>query len=219
MSPDSWLKLLKQHRVIAVIRASDCVRGQRMAQAANCAGIRLIEITWNSVHAAELIATLRHDLPDCIVGTGTVLDQVMLNDALTAGAQFVFSPHVNLHLIRAAVEQDIPIIPGALTPTEIITAWQAGAYSVKVFPVSAVGGTRYIQSLQGPLKQIPLIPTGGVTVHNAKAFLDAGAIAVGISSHLFPNPLVESGNWDMITHRAMSLMASLMGSDVSMLRK
>lgn len=188
-----------------------------MALAASYAGIRLIEVTWNSVQAADLIATLRNDLPDCIVGAGTILDQVMLNEALTAGAQFLFSPHVNPPLIRTAVEQEIPIIPGALTPTEIITAWQTGAYSVKVFPVNAVGGTDYIQSLQGPLKQIPLIPTGGVTVHNAKAFLDAGAIAVGLSSHLFPKPLIESGNWDMITHRAMSLVANLTGGDAPVL--
>lgn len=219
MAPDLWLRLLSQHPLIAVIRVTDRALGERMAHVAAAAGIRFIEITWNSADAANSIAALRHELPHCMIGTGTILDTAMLHEAIAVGSQFIFSPHVNGDLIRAAVEREVPIIPGALTPTEIVTAWQAGAYSVKVFPVTAVGGSQYIRSLQGPLGHIPLIPTGGITMHSAKKCLEAGAIAVGISSHLFPKSLINTGKWDTLTHRAATLVAELTDGDRSELRR
>lgn len=182
-----------------------------MAQVAARAGIRLIEITWTSPRAGDLITSLRGELPDCMIGTGTVLDAGMLEGAIAAGAQFIFSPHVNPILIQTSLERGVPLIPGALTPTEIMTAWQAGAPCVKLFPVNAVGGTQYLRSLRGPLGHIPLIPTGGVTLGNAKAFLEAGAIAVGLSSNLFPKPLVEAHRWDILERRATSLAAKISG--------
>ena len=103
----------------------------------------------------------------------------------------------------------MPIVPGALSPSEIVCAWQAGASCVKVFPVQAVGGERYIRSLQGPLGDIPLIPTGGVTLDNAVDFLAAGAIAVGLSSHLFPAEAIQTGNWQTVTQRTQQLMQKL----------
>ncbi|MEL6222383.1 MAG: bifunctional 4-hydroxy-2-oxoglutarate aldolase/2-dehydro-3-deoxy-phosphogluconate aldolase [Cyanobacteria bacterium J06626_14] len=209
MTPDEWLRLLSQHPLIAVIRVTDTLLGKRMARVAAAAGIRLIEITWNSADAARSIAALRQELPHCLIGTGTVLDSVMLSDAIAAGAQFVFSPHTDVELIHVAAQQKIPIVPGALTPTEIVTAWNAGAYSVKVFPISTMGGAAYIRSLQGPLGHIPLIPTGGITAQSAKDCLDAGAIAVGMSSHLFPTSLIEKGRWDIATQQAASLVAAL----------
>ena len=112
-------------------------------------------------------------------------------------------------MIQTAVAHSIPIIPGALTPTEIVTAWQAGASCVKVFPVQAVGGASYIKSLQEPLGQIPLIPTGGVTLENAKEFIAAGAIAVGLSGQLFPPQLVELGDWEAIAQLAKNLIETI----------
>ena len=132
-----------------------------MAQAVAAGGMRLIEITWNSERAADLISQLQSELPNCVIGSGTLLTLEDLQGAIAAGAQFCFTPHTNLTLIQAAAKRQMPIIPGALSPTEIVTAWQAGAPCVKVFPVGAVGGAGYIRSLQGPLGQIPLIPTGG----------------------------------------------------------
>mgnify|MGYP001113109928 CR=1 FL=1 len=211
MSPESWLTLLEEHRAFAVIRTSNYAQGQRMAAAVIEAGMRLIEITWDSDRAIELIAQVGQDYPEAIVGTGTVLDRPMLDEAIAAGVKFIFSPHMNLEMIRVAAEQQVPVIPGALTPSEIVDAWQAGAYSVKVFPISAVGGASYLKSLQGPLGNIPLIPTGGVTLQNASTFLDLGAIAIGLSSHLFPNRLVASNNWSLITRRATALMVNITG--------
>ncbi len=209
MSRQSWLKLIEQYRAIAVIRASQMITGQQMAIAVAAGGMRLIEVTWKSDRAAELIAQLRSDLPTCTIGTGTLFDAHQVREAIAAGAQFLFTPHVDATLIQTALEYEVPIIPGALSPTEIITAWQAGASSVKVFPVEAVGGASYIQSLREPLNHIPLIPTGGVTLENAASFITAGAVGVGLAGHLFPKSALESGNWSAITHRAQALMQSL----------
>lgn len=202
----SWFDIVSEQRAIAVIRADDLAVGLQMAKAVAAGGMRLIEITWNSDRPAELIAQLRQELPTCWIGAGTLLEVDSLQKAIAAGAQFLFSPHVNADLIHRATEHAIPIIPGALSPTEIVTAWQTGAASVKVFPVQAVGGATYIHCLQGPLGHIPLIPTGGVTLENAQPLLAAGAIAVGLSGQLFPKAAIATGDWQTVTQRAQTLM-------------
>ncbi len=204
-----WLSQLQKHRAIAVIRAPKIEVGQQMAMAVASGGMQLIEITWNSSRAGELITQLRSELPACTIGTGTLFNVQQLQEAIASGAQFLFTPHVDLAMIQAAQEEGVPIIPGAMTPTEIVTAWSQGASCVKVFPVQAVGGADYIKSLQGPLGQIPLIPTGGVTLENAKEFLQAGAIAVGLSGELFPKKLVTEGNWEAIASGARKLIQQL----------
>ena len=209
MSNESWLTLLRQHRSIAVIRASQLSLGRQMAQAVAAGGMPLIEITWNTDRAPELISQLRLELPHCTIGTGTLLNLVQLQQAIDAGAQFLFTPHVDPALIAAAVDAAVPMVPGALSPTEIVTAWNAGASCVKVFPIEAVGGASYIKSLQGPLGQIPLIPTGGVTLENAKSFIAAGAIALGLSGDLFPKALIGAGDWEAIAQRAKTLQQQL----------
>lgn len=180
-----------------------------MARSVAMGGMRLIEITWNSDRPAELIHQLRGELPDCWIGAGTLLNQDHIQAAINAGAQFLFTPHVATELIQSAVEQRVPMIAGALSPTEIVQAWQAGASSVKVFPVQAVGGVDYIRSLQGPLGNIPLIPTGGVTVKNAQAFLKAGAIGIGLSGDLFPKQAIDQEDWNTIVQQAKTLVQQL----------
>ncbi|MEA5502282.1 bifunctional 4-hydroxy-2-oxoglutarate aldolase/2-dehydro-3-deoxy-phosphogluconate aldolase [Halotia wernerae UHCC 0503] len=209
MSNSAWFSQLQQYRAIAVIRASKMKLAEKMAMAVASGGMPLIEITWNSDRAPELISQLRSQLPNCIIGTGTLLNVQHLQDAIACGAQFLFTPHVDPAMIQAAVAKDVPIIPGALTPTEIVTAWTHGASCVKIFPVSALGGADYIKSLQGPLSDIPLIPTGGVTLENAKEILQAGAIAVGLSGQLFPKHLVTEENWQAITEAAGKLIEQL----------
>lgn len=209
MSNQLWVRLLQQARAIAVIRAASIEQGYQMAKAVAAGGLQLIEITWNSDRPDELIKQLRAELPECTVGTGTLLSLDQLEQAIASGAQFLFTPHVDLGMIQVAVAQGVPIIPGALSPTEIVTAWMAGASCVKVFPVQAVGGASYIKSLQGPLGHIPLIPTGGVTLENAKEFIASGAIAVGLSGQLFPPHLVEAGSWEAIAQVAEVLVQQL----------
>lgn len=198
-----------KHRSIAVIRAQEFELGLEMARSVARAGIKLIEITWNSDRPAHLIATLRQELTDCTIGAGTLITQAQFTEAISADAQFVFSPHYDPALISRAKTLGIPIVPGALTPTEIITAWQAGADSVKVFPVHSLGGPSYIRSLQAPLHGIPLIPTGGVSLENSADFLKAGAIAVGLSSELFLPSLIHDRNWEGLHDRAKALIDEL----------
>ena len=208
-SSQSWRKLLTKNPAIAVIRTDNIEQGINMAKAVAAGGMNIIEITWNSHNPGEIIQQLKQDLPECTIGTGTILTLEELKEAIASGIQFCFTPHVNQTLIKTAINHDIPIIPGALSPTEIITAWQAGASCVKVFPVQAIGGIAYIKGLQGPLGSIPLIPTGGVTLDNAAYFIEAGAIAVGLSSELFPRHALDDQKWDTITAQAQLLMERL----------
>ncbi|MFM7560109.1 bifunctional 4-hydroxy-2-oxoglutarate aldolase/2-dehydro-3-deoxy-phosphogluconate aldolase [Cylindrospermopsis raciborskii] len=212
MSDQTWLSKLKQHKAIAVIRSPKMYWGEQMAMAVASTGMQLIEITWDSDRARDLISKLRVHLPHCLIGTGTLFNVQQLQEAIAAGAQFLFTPHTDVEMIKMAVFKNVPITPGALTPTEIITAWHQGASSVKVFPVQAMGGVNYIRSLQGPLGHIPLIPTGGVTIDNASAFLQGGAIAVGLSGELFPKQWVLTENWSAISKQSKDLMVRLNGS-------
>ncbi len=204
-----WLTKLKQQRVIAVIRSTEMSIGLKMAHAVATGGMRWLEITWNSDRPRELISQLRSELPHCQIGTGTLLNIEQLNLAIASGSQFLFTPHVDSSMIKIALERGIPIIPGTLSPTEIVTAWNAGATAVKVFPVSAVGGVNYIRSLAPVLGHIPLIPTGGVTQKNAQEFIRSGAIAVGLAGDLFPHKLIIQQDWDAITALARHLLQNL----------
>ena len=209
MTPDAWLSLVKQQRAIAVIRAPDLNQGIAMAKAVAAGGMRLIEITWNSYEPAALVSHLRQELPDCCIGAGTVLAGSEARDAISAGASFCVSPHTDLQIIQHCRKQGIAVVPGALTPNEIVTAWTYGATAVKVFPISQVGGGAYIRSLQGPLGHIPLLPTGGVTMEHAVDLIRAGAVGVGLSSDLFPKALTEAKAWENIAQLAAKLMQSL----------
>ncbi|MEO1403740.1 MAG: bifunctional 4-hydroxy-2-oxoglutarate aldolase/2-dehydro-3-deoxy-phosphogluconate aldolase [Cyanobacteria bacterium J06635_1] len=189
-----------------MIRASTLEVGIHMAKSAAEGGIHLIEITWNSPQPVRLLQQIQQALPHCTVGVGTVLSIQALERAISAGAQFAFSPYTSTKMIALAASKGVPFIPGAMTPTEIITAWQAGAAAVKVFPISTLGGASYIRSMQGPLGQIPLIPTGGVNLQMVPELLRAGAIAVGLSSALFPRAEIEAQNWSAIRQRAQDLV-------------
>ncbi len=206
---DSWLQHLRQTRAIAVIRADSLALSEQLAAAVAAGGVEHIEIAWNSDRPAKTIARLRERLPDCYVGAGTLLHSEAATEAIAAGAQFLFSPHIAVELVQQAVAVGVPIVPGALTPTEIVTAWQAGATAVKVFPVLSLGGAAYLRSLRAPLRDIPLIPTGGVNLANAPDLLAAGAVAVGLSSQLFPQALLAAEDWDGIAERARQLLQSL----------
>jgi 2-dehydro-3-deoxyphosphogluconate aldolase/(4S)-4-hydroxy-2-oxoglutarate aldolase len=208
-SSESWSSLLQQQKVIAVIRASQLEVCIQMAKAVAAGGMRLIEITWNSHEPTKLIPLLQAELPHCMIGAGTLLTVTEMQNAIDAGAQFLFTPHTSLNLIHTATQQQIPVIPGALTPSEILAAWQAGATCVKVFPIESVGGATYLRHLQAPLGQIPLIPTGGVTLENARSLIEAGAVAVGIGSQLFPKQAVVNGEWEQISQQAADLLEKI----------
>ncbi|MGC1306751.1 MAG: bifunctional 4-hydroxy-2-oxoglutarate aldolase/2-dehydro-3-deoxy-phosphogluconate aldolase [Phormidesmis sp.] len=205
-----WLALLRQHRAIAIIRAPTIDTGLAMAKAAAAGGFCLLEVAWHSsARPAEMTAAIRKALPDCVVGAGSVLSVGDLQRAIAANARFCFTPHTDCELIRLASDRGIPLIAGAMTPTEILTAWRAGAASVKVFPIAALGNSAYIRSVLGPLGPVPLVPTGGVTSESAPDLIQAGAVAVGLSSALFPTAEVAKGDWAAIEARSRNLLALL----------
>lgn len=152
-------------------------------------GVRAFEVTMDSRDAVAAVTRLARQYSggQLLLGAGTVLDVATAVAAVEAGARFLVTPHTDLELIRWAVERGIPIFPGAFTPTEIRAAWQAGASAVKLFPASAVGPA-FVREMLGPFAEVPLIPTGGVTLQDAGAFMAAGALAVGIGSWLTATP-------------------------------
>ncbi len=206
---DRWLHWLQTERAVAVIRAPNLATGEAMARAVAAGGMRLIEVTWNSDRPETLVHQLRQCLPDCLIGAGTITTPQQVSAAIASGAQFLFSPHTHRELIQRAAEFEVPFVAGALTPTEILTARQAGAAAVKVFPIQAVGGADYLRAVRGPLGEIPLVPTGGVTLDNAREMLDAGAIAVGLAGQLFPPSAVRNGDWAIVQDRAARLKQNI----------
>lgn len=178
-------RTIRRHRLIVVLRRVDPqARLLALADELAAAGVRAFEITLDSASGADDLAALRTRLArrvdgPFLVGAGTVLEPGQLDAAVRAGADFAVAPTLDLELLQASLARGLPFVPGALTPTEIATAWSAGATFVKLFPASAVGPA-FIRELRGPLPDVAIIATGGVDASNAAAFLDAGAMAVGI---------------------------------------
>jgi 2-dehydro-3-deoxyphosphogluconate aldolase/(4S)-4-hydroxy-2-oxoglutarate aldolase len=168
-------------RVIAVLRGLGPDRVMAVADTLRTSGIRVVEVTMDSPEAERSIDLVAQT--GAVVGAGTVISVAEAEAAVAAGASFVVAPHTDLSVVQWAVERGVPVVPGALTPTEVMTAWNAGATAVKVFPAS-VGGPAYLNAIGGPLEGVPLIPTGGITADNAAAFLAAGAVAVGLGGWL-----------------------------------
>lgn len=172
--------------IIALLRLPSATDLLAAAGALRDGGIPAIEFALSSPGALGVLERARAALGrDAVVGMGTVLTKDQARDAIRAGAEFLAAPTLNLEVLRAGIDAGVPVIPGALTPTEIVHAWELGASLVKVFPVSTVG-PRYIADLRGPLPHIPMVPAGGVSLANVAAFIQAGAAAVGVGGELVP---------------------------------
>jgi 2-dehydro-3-deoxyphosphogluconate aldolase/(4S)-4-hydroxy-2-oxoglutarate aldolase len=195
-------------RVVAIARGLDPSSMVDIARALIDGGVTAFEVTLNSRSALAAIAAVRAAVPGgrLLVGAGTVLDRASAEAAVGAGAQFLVMPHTDLELIDWAAGRDVPVFPGAFTPTEILAAWRAGATAVKLFPASAVGPS-FVREMRGPLPEIPLIPTGGVTAENAPDFIRAGAVAVGLGSWL-----TGAGDPATIRARATQLTEAIRGA-------
>ena len=153
------------------------------------ADLTTLEITMNSDEAPQVIRSLSTLYPDLNIGAGTVLEMADLESAIEAGASFIVTPILNEEVITYCVQNEIPVFPGALTPTEVYKAWKLGASAVKVFPATQFG-TAYLKELKGPLSKINLLPTGGVSIQNIEGFFKAGAVGVGMGSTLFDKKLI-----------------------------
>ena len=185
--------------VIGILRGIGADVFGPLMQASFAAGLQAIEVTMNTPGAEEIIASNRDNLPSGkYLGMGTLRNLAEAEKAYKAGAMFFVTPNVDLDVIRFARSKDIPVIAGALTPTEVYRAWDAGASIVKVFPCRSLGGPQYIRELRGPFDHIPLVAVGGVTIENASEYLQAGAIGVGVGLSLFGEQAVVAGDWDAV---------------------
>ncbi len=194
--------------IVPVVRASS-PRDARIAADAVCeGGIPIVEITMTVPGAIDVIRELtKNAASEVLVGAGTVLNAEAARRCLDAGAQFLVSPGLNLQTVELAVREGKLMMAGALTPTEIITAWEAGSDFVKVFPCGQVGGAKYIKALKGPLPQVPLVPTGGVNLDTAAEFIQAGAAALGVGGELVQAEALKSNKPEIIAENARRFLA------------
>jgi len=198
MSREATLRRILDGGIIAVVRAESGEQLVKVARALAEGGVTAVEITFTVPDAVEVIRRVHRELGDSVVvGAGTVLDPETARAALLAGAAFLVGPTVNVEVIRTARRYDKVVMPGALTPTEVLTAWEAGADVVKIFP-AGLGGPGYLKDLRGPLPQVRLMPTGGVDLDTAEAFLKAGACCLGVGSALVEPKAVADGDFDRL---------------------
>jgi 2-dehydro-3-deoxyphosphogluconate aldolase/(4S)-4-hydroxy-2-oxoglutarate aldolase len=198
---------IEQLGLVPVVRAPSAEVALRAARAVFAGGIDVLEITMTVPDALAVLRRLAAELGDRVVlGAGTVLDAEAARACIAAGAQFVVAPGLDLAVVRTAQELGKPVVPGALTPTEVITAWHAGADMVKVFPCSAVGGAAYIRALKAPLPQVKLLPTGGVDRDTAADYIRAGASALGIGAALVDVKALAQEGDETLTARARELV-------------
>jgi 2-dehydro-3-deoxyphosphogluconate aldolase/(4S)-4-hydroxy-2-oxoglutarate aldolase len=177
--------------ILPGVRTSSAEEARFAAETIAKAGIPIVEITMTVPGAIDVISDLVHNLPDVIVGAGTVLDIETAQLCLKAGAKFLTSPGLDLEIVQFARKQNILMMAGALTPTEVIMAWKAGSDFIKIFPCAQLGGDTYIKALKGPFPQVPLIAAGGVNQRTASGFILAGAAALGIGGELIPKAAIE----------------------------
>jgi 2-dehydro-3-deoxyphosphogluconate aldolase/(4S)-4-hydroxy-2-oxoglutarate aldolase len=203
MSKAETLRRIHEIGIVPVLRARKHEDAIAIAQAVHQGGIPILEITMTVPGAIEVIRQLVGKFGEqVLIGAGTVLDAETARSCILAGAQFVVSPALKLSTIELCHRYAIPVFPGALTPTEVLNAWEAGADAVKVFPCGSMGGAKYLKSLKAPLPQIELIPTGGVSLSTAAEFLSAGAFALGVGADLIDGDACSAEKQSVITANA-----------------
>jgi 2-dehydro-3-deoxyphosphogluconate aldolase/(4S)-4-hydroxy-2-oxoglutarate aldolase len=209
MGRDAVVRKLIDGGIIAVVRSESGEQLARVASALADGGVLGIEITFTVPDALAVLRSVRQQLGDRIIlGAGTVLDPETARAAILGGADFLVGPTLNVDVIRMAHRYDKAVMPGAFTPTEILAAWEAGADIVKVFPAE-VGGPPYLKAIKGPLPQVRLMPTGGVDLTTAEAFLKAGACCLGAGSALVDPKLMAAGDFAGLTDRARKFVAAV----------
>jgi 2-dehydro-3-deoxyphosphogluconate aldolase / (4S)-4-hydroxy-2-oxoglutarate aldolase len=195
--------------VVAVVRLDDAAAGAEVARALAEGGVTAIEVTMTVPNAVRLIADLSALLGDgVLVGAGTVLDAATAREVIQAGARFVVSPVFRPAVIEACHSQEVPVMPGCFTPTEILSAWDSGADVIKVFPATVLGPT-FFKDVRGPLPHVKLMPTGGVTRSNAGDWIRAGAVAIGVGTALVDKQAVAARRFDTIRDNAAHFVAAV----------
>jgi 2-dehydro-3-deoxyphosphogluconate aldolase/(4S)-4-hydroxy-2-oxoglutarate aldolase len=216
MDKSEVVQTIRDVGIIPVVRAQSADEAMMAIDAIREGGVSLLEITMTVPGAVGVIEKISQRYgSDALVGAGTVLDGETARACILAGAQFVVSPSFNPETIEVCRRHGVAVMPGALTPTEVVQAWSAGADFVKVFPAGAVGGASYIKALKAPLPQIELIPTGGVSLKTAADFIKAGASALGVGADLVDLKAIREGQQQLITERAREIVRSVKASRAS----
>ena len=207
MDKANVLQRISEVGVVPVVRASSPEEAVLAVEAIKAGGLAILEITMTVPGAIKVIEELAKRYgDDTLVGAGTVLDPETAQACIDAGAAFIVSPSLNIPTIELCAARSIPIFPGSLTPTEVVTAWQAGADAVKIFPCGAVGGAKYLSSLKAPLPQVKMIPTGGISLNTAASFIEAGAFALGIGADLVDVKAIRAGEPEKVTAAARAYL-------------
>jgi 2-dehydro-3-deoxyphosphogluconate aldolase / (4S)-4-hydroxy-2-oxoglutarate aldolase len=202
MSAQNTLEVIQQCGVVAIMRAKSSDQLLAAADAIKAGGVNVIEVTMTTPGALDVIRQAVEKYGETVLfGAGTILDPESARAAILAGAQFVVAPTLNLKTIEICKRYSVPVMPGAYTPTEILTAWEAGADIIKVFPAD-VGGPIYIKAIKAPLPQVRLAPVGGVDLSNTATFIKAGADVVGVGSSLVDQKLLAARDFATLTERA-----------------
>lgn len=191
--------ILNDINLIPVLRKVPYEKSKEVIRALIEGGIQAIEITLDTVNAIEMIQQAKEQFgQQVVVGAGTVLTVSQCEEAIHAGAQFIVSPSLNLEVVKYALNANIPVIPGVFTPSEMQTAYAAGAEMIKLFPASSLG-PKFIKDVKGPLAHIQIMTTGGISIETAKSYLDAGAIAVGAGSDLLKKEWIQENEWVLLS--------------------
>jgi 2-dehydro-3-deoxyphosphogluconate aldolase/(4S)-4-hydroxy-2-oxoglutarate aldolase len=200
-------KRIETTGILPIVRAPSAEMAASAARAILAAGIDVVEITMTVPNAIDLLRKLRAEIGQhVLLGAGTVLDAQTARDCISAGAEFIVAPGFDVETVRACHALDKPCMPGALTPTEVIAAWNAGADMVKIFPCSALGGASYLRALKAPLPQVKMLPTGGVDVTTAADFIKAGAVALGVGAAVVDLKLLAKEGPGVVTERCRQLL-------------
>lgn len=193
-TPFSW-ELYNKAPIVGIVRGLPIDTINKIVETYLEAGLYTIEITMNTPDATGIITSLRKEFPNLNVGAGTVCNMDDLDRALNAGSQFIVTPIIDEQVIKKCVAKDVPVFPGAFTPSEIYKAWSLGASAVKIFPATQLG-TQYIKDILGPLNKIKLLPTGGVSKENIKDFFEAGSVGVGMGSSLLNKKCIQENDFE-----------------------
>ncbi|WP_438042185.1 bifunctional 4-hydroxy-2-oxoglutarate aldolase/2-dehydro-3-deoxy-phosphogluconate aldolase [Sorangium sp. So ce128] len=208
MNREQVVRRIEEIGIVPVVRAPSGELAVRAARALCAGGIEVIEITMTVPDALSVMREIASRMGGhVLVGAGTVLTADAARRCIEAGAEFIVSPGLNLEVIRAAHDLGKAVFPGALTPTEVITAWNAGADTVKLFPCSAMGGAKYLRALRAPLPEVKMMPTGGVNLTTARDFIEAGAVALGVGGELVDAAALAAGKDEVLTERAREFMS------------
>jgi 2-dehydro-3-deoxyphosphogluconate aldolase/(4S)-4-hydroxy-2-oxoglutarate aldolase len=203
---ETTAQMIERVGLIPVLRAKNPKQAHAVVEAMIAGGVTVVEVTMTVPGAVDLLRELKHEHPELLLGSGTVTTAKEAEDTIAAGAEFVVSPSFHPEVIAATKSAGKLSIPGALTPTEVITAYRAGADYVKIFPCSAMGGASYLKSLLAPFPFLKLIPTGGVTIATAEEFLRAGARALGVGGDLVNLGMIDQGRPEVITEAARAYL-------------